>query len=102
VHVAKGITTMSTEPTLTVDDLHTISTPTLVLVGDDDLITFAHTAELYESLPAGQLAVVPGTSHILPLERTDETARIILHFLEADLPPQTLMPIRRAATPNET
>jgi fermentation-respiration switch protein FrsA (DUF1100 family) len=51
---------IGTEPTLTTDDLSTIGTPTLVLVGDDDLITFAHTTELYESLAAGQLAVVPG------------------------------------------
>ena len=95
-HIGKAMTMIETEPTLTTDDLCKIDTPTLVLVGDDDLLTLAHTAELYESLPAGQLAVVPGTSHILPIERPDETARIILHFLEADVPPTTFMPIRRA------
>jgi fermentation-respiration switch protein FrsA (DUF1100 family) len=51
---------IGTEPTLTTDNLRTVGTPTLVLVGDDDLITLAHTTELYESLAAGQLAVVPG------------------------------------------
>jgi pimeloyl-ACP methyl ester carboxylesterase len=51
---------IGTEPTLTTDDLSTIGTPTLVLAGDDDLITLAHTTELYESLAAGQLGVVPG------------------------------------------
>jgi len=94
-HLGKAMTMMQTEPTLTSDDLRTIVTPTLVLVGDDDLITLAHTCELYESLPVGQLAIVPGTSHVLPMERTDETARIILHFLESDVPPTTFMPIRR-------
>jgi pimeloyl-ACP methyl ester carboxylesterase len=97
-HIGKAMTMIESEPTLTTADLGKIATPTLVLVGDDDLITLAHTAELYESLPAGQLAVVPGTSHILPMERPDETARIIVHFLEADLPPTTFMPIRRAAS----
>src|SRR5688572_20111038 len=92
----KFMAMVTTEPTLTTDDVRTISAPTLVLVGDDDLITLAHTTELYESLPAGQLAVVPGTSHVLPLERPDETARIILHFLQADVPPVTFMPVRRA------
>ena len=95
-HLSKAMTMIETEPTLTADDLRTIPTPTLVLVGDDDLITLAHTTELYESLPAGQLAVVPGTSHVLPMERPDETARIILHFLQADLPPATFMPVRRS------
>jgi pimeloyl-ACP methyl ester carboxylesterase len=96
-HIGKAMAMIETEPTLTTQDLGKIAAPTLVLVGDDDLITLAHTAELYESLPAGQLAVVPATSHVLPLERPDETARIILHFLDADLPPTTFMPIRRAA-----
>src|SRR4051794_8734398 len=95
-HVGKAMTTMTTEPTLTSDDLRTIAAPTLVMVGDDDLISLSHTCELYESLPAGQLAIVPGTSHVLPLERPDETARIIIDFLAADVPPATFMPVRRA------
>jgi pimeloyl-ACP methyl ester carboxylesterase len=99
-HVGKAMAMIESEPTLTADDLRTISTPTLVLAGDDDLITLAHTTELYESLQAGQLAVVPGTSHVLPLERPDETTRIIEYFLESDVPPATFMPIRRA-TPTE-
>jgi pimeloyl-ACP methyl ester carboxylesterase len=96
----KFVTMITAEPTLTTDDLRRIGTPTLVLAGDDDLITLAHTAELYESLPAGQLAVVPGTSHTLPIERPDETARIIRHFLDVDVPPLTVMPVRRA-TPTQ-
>lgn len=100
--LGKFLTMMTTEPTLTTDDLRKINTPTLVLVGDDDLITLSHTAELYESLPAGQLAVVPGTSHVLPVERPDETARLIVQFLEVDVPPVTMMPIRRAATQERT
>ena len=56
----------------------------------------SHTSALYEALPAGQLCVVPGSSHALPVEKPDETTRVILGFLAADLPPATLMPIRRA------
>ena len=97
-HIAKAMTLMRTEPTLTPDDLRDVATPTLIMVGDDDLIPLSHTCELYESLPAGQLAIVPGTSHALPLERPDETARIILDFLEADVPPMTFMPVRRGTT----
>ena len=87
---------VTTEPTLTVDDLTKVTTPTLVMVGDDDLITLDHTCALYESLPAGQLCVVPRASHGLPLEYPEETARNVLGFLAADLPPATLMPVRRA------
>lgn len=91
----KAMTLFATEPTLTVDDLRQIPTPTLVLVADDDIQELAHTVALYESLPAGQLAVVPRASHALPMERPDEVARLIRDFLTADLPPVTLMPSRR-------
>lgn len=93
---AKFLAMATTEPMLTVDDLRRVTAPTLVLVGDDDLIQLNHTCALYESLPAGQLCVVPRASHALPLEYPDDTARIVLSFLSADLPPQTVMPIRRA------
>ena len=93
----KFMTMVSTEPTLTVDDLRRVTAPTLVMVGDDDLIKLSHTCALYESLPAGQLCVVPRASHGLPLEYPEETARAVLSFLAADLPPETLMPSRRAA-----
>ena len=92
----KFIAMATTEPTLTVDDLAKIAAPTLVLAGDDDISHLSHTAALYEALPAGQLAVVPGTSHALPFERPGETTRIIVDFLAAEVPPRTLMPVRRA------
>ena len=44
------------------------------MVGDDELVALNHTCALYESLPAGQLCVVPRASHALPLEYPDETA----------------------------
>jgi pimeloyl-ACP methyl ester carboxylesterase len=94
--LGKFLTMSTTEPTLTVDDVSRVTAPTLVLVGDDDLIALSHTCALYEALPAGQLCVVPRASHALPLEHRDETARVVLSFLEDDVPFDTLMPCRRA------
>ena len=85
----------TTEPTWTTDDLGNIQAPALVLVGDDDLIALDHTCALYQALPQAQLAVVPGASHTVPIERADETAAIIERFLSADLPPTTMMAVRR-------
>jgi pimeloyl-ACP methyl ester carboxylesterase len=95
----KFMVMVTTEPTLTLDDIRTVGAPTLVMVGDDDLIKLSHTCELFEALPAGQLAVVPRASHALPLERPDETARLILEFLDGDPTQPTFMPIRRSSTP---
>ena len=97
----KFIAMSTTEPTLTVEDLARITAPTLVLVGDDDVIALSHTCALYEALPAGQLCVVPRASHALSLEYPEEAARIILAFLAADVPPVTLMPARRTARYDE-
>lgn len=94
--LAKAFTLMSTEPTMTPDDLRDITTPTLVLAGDDDLIEHPHTVSLFEALPAGQLAIVPRASHALHLDVPDELARQILDFLAADATPTTAMPSRRA------
>jgi pimeloyl-ACP methyl ester carboxylesterase len=87
---------VTTEPTLTTADLATISAPTLVMAGDDDLVRLDHTCALYEALPAGQLSIVPGSSHALPVERPAEVVRIVLGFLAGDIPPSTFLPIRRA------
>ena len=91
----KSLAMFATEPTLTTDDLRRISAPALVMVGDDDLITLAHTASLYESLPLSQLAVVPGTSHAVVLEKPELAGQLIRNFLNAPVASETYFPVRR-------
>ena len=86
------------QPTLTPKDLTTIRVPVLVMAGDDDVATLAHTCSMYEAIPDAQLAIVPGTSHMLLKERTKESVRVIDHFLRSTLPPVTFAPMRRPAT----
>jgi pimeloyl-ACP methyl ester carboxylesterase len=83
------------EPTLTTDDLSRIGAPVLVMVGDDDAITFEHTVAMYEAIPEAQLAVIPGASHVPFLEKPALVDQVILGFLEESAPPVTLMPMRR-------
>lgn len=93
---AKSLAMFAAEPTLTAADVGQIGSPVLVVSGDDDLVSLSHTVALYEALPEGQLAVLPAASHALPLEQPDAVNALILKFLEAAGPPQTLFPIRRA------
>lgn len=93
---AKAVQLFREEPTLTVDDLRPIATPTLVLAGDDDCVRHEHTVQLFEALRDGQLAIVPGTSHMVQLEKADLTNRLMLDFLAETAPPMTFVPIRRA------
>src|SRR5215217_5657215 len=92
----KALQLFSTEPTLTTADIEQIKRPALVVAGDDDIVALTHTASLYEALPNGQLAVIPGASHALPLEQPSTLNSVILPFLAASGPPQTMMPVRRA------
>jgi pimeloyl-ACP methyl ester carboxylesterase len=87
------------EPGLEPGELRAITCPALVIAADDDLVTLEHTLELYRALlPHGQLAVVPGTSHLLLHEKPDLCVGLVGDFLTAT-PAPTLMPIARASAP---
>lgn len=94
---AKSARMWREEPTLTVDDLKGVQAPTMVLVGDDDAIFWEHTLAFYEGIPESQLAVMPGTSHVCTIEKSTLFNDLVLAFLAETSPPQTLVPIRRAA-----
>jgi len=76
-------------------DLARITAPTLVMVGDDDIARFEHTIELYDTIPDAQLAVIPGASHLVPLEKPDLVNQLVVDFLAAEGPTMTMNPIRR-------
>ena len=97
VVVAKLAAMHAREPGLTQDDLRQITPRTLVMVGDDDEVRLEHTIAMFRNLPAAELAVVPGTSHGLLVEKPDLCNLLITEFLTKD-PVQTFAPIRRAAT----
>lgn len=82
-------------PKLTSEDLKDITCRTLVMVGDDDEVKLEHAIEFYRSLPKGELAVIPGTSHGLLVEKPDLCNKIITDFFSLD-PVETFAPIRRA------
>jgi pimeloyl-ACP methyl ester carboxylesterase len=84
------------ETTLELDDLAHIPAPTLVMAADDDLVSITHLEAMRDALPHGQLAIVPGTSHGLPLEKPALTADLIIGFL-ADEQVTKLMPTRDRA-----
>jgi pimeloyl-ACP methyl ester carboxylesterase len=95
VVAAKILRMATTEPTLNPADLAQVAARTLVMAGDDDMVSAEHTLLLYRSITDSELAVVPGTSHALIIEKPDLCNRIILDFLTKD-PAPTFMPIRRA------
>jgi pimeloyl-ACP methyl ester carboxylesterase len=67
----------------TADDLRAVAIPTLVLVGDNDFVRVSDAAEAAGLLPHGQLAVLPGTTHMDMTRSPERVLAMVLPFLDA-------------------
>ena len=66
------------EPSFTNEELRSIEAPTLLIVGDRDIVTPEHAVEMFRTIPGAQLCVVPNAGHgVMPKET-------ILTFLRAE------------------
>ncbi len=79
------------------DAIRAIPAPTLIVVGDADVVRLEHAVEMFRlrgggamgdmaELPASRLAVLPGTSHFVPpgsgvLDRTPLLLEMVVPFL---------------------
>lgn len=75
------------------DEVRSLEAPTLLMIGDSDIVRPEHTMEMFRLLgggvvgdlagiPASQLAILPGTSHVGLLERVDWLHSMIEGFLD--------------------
>jgi pimeloyl-ACP methyl ester carboxylesterase len=79
------------------ETISAITAPTLLIIGDSDLVRPEHAVEMFRllgggvfgdtpaGLPASQLAVLPGTSHVTLVDRADLLLAIIPLFLDAPM-----------------
>ncbi|WP_229391569.1 alpha/beta hydrolase [Methanosarcina sp. DH2] len=81
----------------TPDDIQAIKAPTLVIIGDSDIVRPEHVIEIFRllgggvagdlvGLPRSQLAVLPGTTHVTLVDRSDWLLSMITDFLDAPMP----------------
>jgi pimeloyl-ACP methyl ester carboxylesterase len=83
---------------LPAEAIEAIISPTLLIIGDSDLVRPEHAVEMFRllgggvfgdtpaGLPNSQLAVLPGTSHVTVVERADLLLAMIPAFLDAPMP----------------
>lgn len=64
------------------EDLRAIRAPTLVMVGDADVIRPEHAVEMFRLIPHAQLAIVPGAQHDDVVHRAEVVLPIVERFLE--------------------
>jgi len=68
------------------EDIQSIKAPVLVMIGDADVVRPEHAVQMFRLLPYAQLAVLPGTDHFLPMQRSDWAVPMIEAFLNAPMP----------------
>jgi pimeloyl-ACP methyl ester carboxylesterase len=86
--LAKFKEMVATQPTLSIEQLSGITASTLVIAGDDDIVTLEHTASLFRTIPNSELAVVPGASHLVHMEKPELVNRLVVDFLQSDPVPK--------------
>lgn len=86
------------------EQVRAIKAPTLLIIGDSDLIRPEHAVEMFRLLgggvfgdtPAGmpnsQLAILPGTSHVTIVDRADWLVSMINSFLDAPVKGEGFIP----------
>ncbi len=66
-----------------VDTLKTINVPTLIVTGDEDILTGLNEAELMrQHISRSQLRVIPKAGHYSSWERPEEASKLLRQFLE--------------------
>jgi pimeloyl-ACP methyl ester carboxylesterase len=82
--LAEKVSTMVNEDFVgwTADELRAVQSPMLVLVGDNDFIRVSDAAEAVELVPHGQLAVLPGTTHMDMTRSPQRILAVLVPFLD--------------------
>ena len=68
------------------EEIHSIQAPTLVLVGDRDLVRAEHAVVMARLLPRSQLAIVPGADHLGMSHPPPWVPELIAAFLDSSVP----------------
>ncbi|HET7896752.1 MAG TPA: alpha/beta hydrolase, partial [Flavisolibacter sp.] len=68
------------EPHISLQSLHNIAVPTLVIGGDHDVIRPEHTLLIAQNIPKSYLWILPNSGHSTPLVYTDEFNRKVDEF----------------------
>jgi pimeloyl-ACP methyl ester carboxylesterase len=69
------------EPHMTLQQLHAIQCPTLVMGGDHDAIPSYHLWQIYKNIPRSDLWIVPNSGHFVAVYKKDYFNAVVSDFL---------------------
>ncbi len=70
------------QPNITLSSLKSIHCPALIIGGDHDLISTAHTTLISQNIPRGKLWIVPNSGHATLKEHKDEFNKKVDEFFD--------------------
>jgi pimeloyl-ACP methyl ester carboxylesterase len=81
-------------PEWTAEAVGSITAPVLLVIGDSDIVRPEHAVETFRllgggvagdlaGLPRSRLAVLPGTTHVTLVQRSDWLVAMVTEFLDA-------------------
>jgi len=70
----------------TPEEIRSIDAPTLVMIGDHDIVRPEHAVLMFRLLPTAQLAVLPGTDHMTIVNRSEWLVPMVETFLDSPMP----------------
>jgi pimeloyl-ACP methyl ester carboxylesterase len=84
-------------PNLPDEAISTLQAPTLIIIGDSDIVRPEHAVEMFRLLgggisgdgvpmPKSRLAVLPATSHTMVVAQTELLSLLVRQFLDAPMP----------------
>jgi pimeloyl-ACP methyl ester carboxylesterase len=73
---------LSYEPHISLEQLHTIQCPTLVIGGDHDVLLPRHTLLIAESIPKSYLWILPNSGHSTPIYYKDQFNATVAEFFK--------------------
>jgi pimeloyl-ACP methyl ester carboxylesterase len=68
------------EPHMTLEELHTIKCPVLVIGGDHDAIPVPHLVLIYQNIPKAYLWIIPESGHSTPVMKRNQFNPIVNEF----------------------
>ena len=81
------------EPNIDASELGSIEAPTLIMVGDHDVIRPEHAVEIYEHLPNGALKVLRNATHMAPQDDPVRFNRAVERFFHKHAPESAIFDV---------
>ncbi|MDR6805201.1 pimeloyl-ACP methyl ester carboxylesterase [Dyadobacter sp. BE34] len=73
---------MAVQPNITLDQLHQVQCPSLIIGGDHDVIIPEHTVQIARAIPKSYLWILPNSGHSTLVHYAEEFNRITMAFFE--------------------